>query len=233
MTDAPCTVWWAAPVAPADRPALVGLLDDHERARLDRFRRAADAARYLAAHALTRVVLAELTGATPAALGFDRTCRCGEPHGKPTTPGGPAFSLTHAGDLVGVAVWPEGPIGLDVELVRELPDLPALTRHVGSPAELARDELGGGATTALAFFVTWTRKEALLKLTGTGLAGTMTAITLDGPSVLEWTGRGAPEEPVWLRDLRPAPGYAAALAGLGRAPAVVEARGDDRLRAVG
>ena len=29
-----CDVWWAAPVATADAPGLVALLDAHERARL-------------------------------------------------------------------------------------------------------------------------------------------------------------------------------------------------------
>ena len=79
-----CDVWWAAPVEPDDAPALVALLDDHERDRLERFRRPADAARYLAAHALTRIVLGGCLDRVPAALVIDRTCRCGEQHGKPT-----------------------------------------------------------------------------------------------------------------------------------------------------
>ena len=112
-------------VDPASAPGLVALLDETERERLPRFRQAADRARYLAAHALTRLVLAGIVGEAPAALRFDRTCRCGEQHGKPTLPGGPGFSLTHAGDLVGVAVH-DGPVGLDVERARPLADLAAL-----------------------------------------------------------------------------------------------------------
>jgi len=211
-------VWWAGPVAPEDAPGLVAVLDGHERDRLGRFRRPADRARYLAAHALVRLVLADAVGNAPAALVFDRTCRCGEQHGKPVLPGGPGFSLTHAGDLVGVAVHPGGDVGLDVEQVRELGDLPAMAEHVCSPRESAAD--------AEAFFTLWTRKEALLKAVGTGLATPMSAITLGPAGVLAWTGEDAPRGPLWLADLRPATGYHAAVAGTGARPEVVERRGD-------
>lgn len=223
----PCQVWWAAPVAPVDAPHLLPLLDDHERERLGRFRRPADTARYLAAHALTRLVLADLLGASASGLVFDRTCRCGQPHGKPTLPVGPHFSLTHAGDLVGLAVHACGPVGLDVEQVREMKDLPSMLRHVCSPAELQ----ASGPPPPAAFFRAWTRKEALLKATGEGLSSPMNAITLGPDGIEGWTGDGAPAGPVWLRGLSPAPGYPAAVAGLGAdAPAVVEADGNPLLR---
>ena len=198
-----CDVWWAAPVGPGDAPGLVALLDAHERARLDRFRRPADAARYLGAHALTRIVLGRRLDRDPAELVFDRTCRCGEPHGKPTLYGGPGFSFTHAGAVVGVAVLSDGPVGLDVEPVRALPDLDSMARHVGAPAEPA------------AFFRAWTRKEALLKATGDGLTSPMNAIVLDEHGVTGWSGDGAPDGPVWLRDLVAPDGSPAAVAGLG------------------
>lgn len=209
-----CDVWWAAPVDPDTAPGLLQLLDAHERERLGRFRRSADRARYLAAHCLVRLVLADLLGIPPGALIIDRTCRCGEQHGKPTVDG-PQFSLTHAADLVGVAVREGGPVGLDVEQVRPLSDLTAMARHIRSPAEPPADTPG-------TFFRTWTRKEALLKATGDGLSAPMTSITLDAQGVASWTGAGAPVEPVWLRDLRPADGYLAAVAGLGPAPASVD-----------
>jgi 4'-phosphopantetheinyl transferase len=216
-------VWWAAPRGPGDAPGLVALLDPHERDRLGRFRRPVDAARYLAAHALTRLTLAEVVGRPAAALAFDRTCRCGEQHGKPVLPGGPGFSLTHAGDLVGVAVHPAGPVGLDVEEVRELTDLAAMAAHACSPRETVPD--------VDAFFTLWTRKEALLKAVGIGLAAPMSAITLGPSGVLGWTGEDAPSAPTWLRDLHPAPGYRAAVAGFGDPPIVTEESGDAVLAA--
>jgi 4'-phosphopantetheinyl transferase len=227
VTPEPCTVRWASPVAPQDATGLVALLDEHERDRLARFRRDADRARYLASHALARVVLGELIDVAPADVEFDRSCRCGEQHGKPVVRGGgaPGFSITHAGDVVGVAVWPDGPVGLDTEHVRPMTDLAGMVRHVASPAEAPH-------TTPGAFFTAWTRKEALLKATGTGLSAPMTAITLEGPRVVAWSAEHAPAGPMWLRDLRPAPGYAGAIAGTGPvAPPVAELRGDLLLRA--
>jgi 4'-phosphopantetheinyl transferase len=207
-----CHVWWAAPVAPEDAPTLLNVLDAHEHERLGRFRRPADAARYLAAHALARIVLGTRLRQPAAALVIDRTCRCGKPHGKPTIAGRRlGFSLTHAGDVVGVAVLDAGPVGLDVEQVRPMSDLAATAAHVGAPAE------------PTAFFRAWTRKEALLKATGDGLASPMAAIVLDEHGVASWNGEGAPDGPVWLRDLRAPDGSPAAVAGFGAtAPAVHE-----------
>lgn len=223
-----CVVWWARPVPVAGSERLVGLLDAHERARLDRFRRPVDRDRYLAAHALTRLVLGTAVGAPADALVLDRTCRCGEQHGKPTLPGGPAFSLTHGGDLVGVAVRHGRAVGLDVEPLRDLRDPAAMAAHVCSPAELARS----GPPAPTDFFAAWTRKEALLKAAGHGLSQPMAAITLGPDGVEEWTGTGAPGGPVWVHDLLPAPDHPAAVAGLGPPPErVVEADGDAVLRA--
>jgi 4'-phosphopantetheinyl transferase len=213
-----CRVWWAAPVDPADAPGLVAVLDDHERERLGRFRQEADRARYVAAHALVRRALGLLLDRPPASFALDRTCRCGKQHGKPRLPGGPEFSLTHAGDLVGVAVH-DAPVGLDVEQVRPMGDLAGVAAHACSPDEPVPDADG--------FFRLWTRKEALLKTTGLGLSGPMSGITLDGPRVAAWTGEGAPDGPAWVVDLSPRPGHPAAVAGLGAvAPVVVEEDGD-------
>lgn len=213
-----CTVFWAAPVA--DAPRLLSLLDAHELHRLTRLRREIDRARYLAAHALARLALAVAVDDDPAAVAFDRTCRCGEQHGKPRLAGGgPAFSLTHAGELVGVALH-DGPVGVDVERVRPLTDLAAMAAHACAPTEAAPD--------AAAFFRLWTRKEAVLKATGHGLSAPMADLTLGDRRVEHWADAPGP---IWLHDLEPAPGHPAAVAGLGLvAPPVVEADGDALLR---
>ncbi len=216
-----CRVWWAAPVAPADAPDLVDLLDGHEQERLHRLRGPADQARYLAAHALTRRVLGRWMDQRPASIVFDRTCTCGQPHGKPRTTDGPAFSLTHASTVVGVAVH-DRPVGLDVERVRPLADLPSIARFACSTAETVAD--------SAEFFRLWTRKEALLKATGAGLASPMTAITLGRNGVCSWTGPDAPEEQVWLTDLAPSADHPAAAAGFGPLPQVDEEDGDALLR---
>ncbi|MBW0105558.1 4'-phosphopantetheinyl transferase superfamily protein [Pseudonocardia sp. KRD-291] len=198
-------------------------------------RQAADRARYLAAHALTRIVLGEHLGVDPGAVRLDRTCRCGQQHGKPRLaerPESPGFSLTHSGNLVGVALGP-GPVGIDVEQRRTLTSLDGLAEHVLSPAERA-----DGGLDAHTFLITWTRKEALLKATGDGLSSPMDAITLSGPGepprVRAWDPPRAQAEdgeqrgPMWLADLSsPEPDHPAALAGFGAgAPTVTTVDGD-------
>ncbi|MGI5129269.1 4'-phosphopantetheinyl transferase family protein [Pseudonocardia sp. CA-107938] len=216
---ATCRIFWAAPVEPATAPHLVRLLDAHERERMQRFRRPVDQARYLAAHALTRIVLGDALGSPADVLTFDRTCRCGRQHGKPVLlqAGAPAFSMTHAGDVVGVALH-ASPVGLDVEEIRSV-ELPAMAEHACSPAELAA---GAGATVDT-FFSVWTRKEAVLKATGDGLSVPMSSVTLGPGRVQEWTGDGNPGAPMWVHETSPAAGYVAAVAGFGTdVPSVLE-----------
>ncbi len=218
----PVTVWWARPLDPDAHPRLVALLDDHERTRMDTFRRPSDRHRYLAAHALARLVLAAHLGTDPSRIAMDRTCRCGEQHGKPTlaaSPESPGFSLTHSGGLVGVALGP-GAVGLDVEQHRALA-VDGLADHVLSDAERATPPADEAT-----FLATWTRKEALLKVTGDGLTSPMTAITLGPARVVDWTGEYAPRHPVWVRDLTtPLADHPAAVAGFG--PSAPELRLED------
>jgi len=220
---ATCRIFWAAPVEPAAAPHLVRLLDTHERERMVRFRQPLDQARYLAAHALTRIVLGDALGSPAEVLTFDRTCRCGRQHGKPVLlqAGAPAFSMTHSGQLVGVALHTT-PLGLDVEEIRPVSDLTSMAKHACSPAELG----AGAARTVEAFFSVWTRKEAVLKATGDGLSVPMSSVTLSPGRVQEWTGDGNPGGPMWVHETAPTAGYVAAVAGFGtQAPAVVEKDG--------
>lgn len=226
-TAASCRIFWAAPVDPAAAPHLVRLLDVHEHERMTRFRRTVDQARYLAAHALTRLALGDALGLPADVLVFDRTCRCGRQHGKPALlhAGAPAFSMTHAGDVVGVVLH-GSPVGLDVEEVRPLADLEAMAEHACSPTELD----AGAGTSAEAFFSVWTRKEAVLKATGDGLSVPMSSVTLGAGRVQGWTGDGDPGAPMWVHETTPGPGYLAAVAGFGDVPPpVVELDGNTLL----
>lgn len=218
---APCEIWWATPIHPERAPHLVSPLDPLERARLGRLLRQDDRARFVAAHALARFSLALVLDVPAESVVIDRTCRCGSAHGKPRVAGGPEFSLTHSGDLVGVAVS-EQPVGLDVEQIRHMHDLAGVAAAVCSATESTTGDED--------FFRLWTRKEALLKATGDGLLSPMAAITLDDHGVRTWAGSGAPTVEVWCRELRPDRRHAAAVAGLGPAPVCVEGDGNALLR---
>ena len=69
-------------------------------------------------------------------------------------------SITHSGEIVGVALSAAGPLGLDVEQVRER-DISDLTRRVLGSGERSENPED--------FFRYWTRKEAVVKATRDGI----------------------------------------------------------------
>lgn len=88
--------------------------------------------------------------------------RVTEEHGKPYLPGGPQFSISHSRGLIACAIE-RGPVGLDIERVREF--TPAMTERICTGGEL---ELTGGDSGLLCQL--WTCKESHMKLTGLGLS---------------------------------------------------------------
>ncbi|WP_147339520.1 4'-phosphopantetheinyl transferase family protein [Actinomadura spongiicola] len=208
-----CAVHWARPT---DTPDMRALLTDEERDRYDRFLRPADKARFVTGRFLARTALAEATGLDAATIRFTTDCpHCGGTHGKPRVLGsGVDFSLSHSGDRV-VVVLAEGvEVGVDVEQENDR-DVDRLAEAVLAVPE--RAALAAMDDRRRGFHRYWTRKEALLKATGHGLAAPMTAIHVSAPGepaeVVAWDGEAA-VSPVRLADLDPGPGYAAAVAAL-------------------
>ncbi|WP_165950440.1 4'-phosphopantetheinyl transferase superfamily protein [Actinomadura sp. GC306] len=208
-----CAVRWAVP---ADDAEMRALLDDAERERYERFLRAEDKARFVTGRFLARTVLAEVTGLDPRAMRFSTDCRlCAGTHGKPRLPGTSVdFSLSHSGDRVVLVLAEGAEVGVDVERESDR-DIDRLADMVLCDPE--RAALAAMADRRRGFHAYWSRKEALLKATGHGLAAPMTAIRVsppdEAPEVLAWDGEAA-VAPVRLADLTPGPGYAAAAAVL-------------------
>ncbi|MER7542385.1 4'-phosphopantetheinyl transferase family protein [Actinomadura sp.] len=208
-----CAVRWAVPM---DEPPMRALLDDGERDRYDRFMRAEDKARFVTGRFLARTALAEATGRPPEGIRFTTDCpHCGAAHGKPRLPGsGLDFSLSHSGDRVVLVLAEGAEVGVDVERESDR-DIDRLAEMVLNAAE--RAALAAMADRRRGFHAYWSRKEALLKATGHGLAAPMTAIHVsapdDPPEVIAWNDDAA-VSPVRLADLTPGPGYAASAAVL-------------------
>jgi 4'-phosphopantetheinyl transferase len=81
------------------------------------------------------------------------------------------FNVSHSSELALIAVCRGHELGVDVERVRPISEADRIVASFFSPAEQA--EFGSLATAARAeaFFRGWTRKEAILKGLGIGLAG--------------------------------------------------------------
>lgn len=222
-----CHVWWARPTDAG--PSWVEALDADERARLDALDRPGERQRFLAAHALTRTVLAAYLGTDPAALRFTSGCgACGGPHGKPSLVREPGarpveFSVAGAGDRVAVAVAGD-PIGLDVDELGRVSDYSALADMALRPGEQAVLDALSGERRPAAFLRYWTRKEAVLKALGIGRAVPPNRIEVSAPderAALLDSDLG-PLGPVQLFDLTPGGGSAACLAVLAEVPYRVE-----------
>ena len=206
---------WQASLALSSREGgpLEGVLSAEETDRCARFVRPSDQARCRASRASLRLVLARYLGRDPGELSIGAGTT-----GKPRLNGADAsiqFNVSHAGDLVLIAVSRGLRVGIDVERIREVADLDSILDGFFSAQEAAwvrsRERTG-------AFFLVWTRREAAAKALGTGLFDCFARFAL--PSA-EHDGSGfkveladAPADPArpwWIRDLLPAPGYAGAV----------------------
>jgi 4'-phosphopantetheinyl transferase len=164
---------WTMATAGLDEPAVApwaAVLETEERARAARFVFPHSRIEFVAAHALTRAVLASVTGSEPAAFRFSTG-----PHGKPAALlGGQgaqiSFNLSHTDGVVGVAVAaePSLSLGFDLEPLGRNAPLEVARRYF-TAREVAWLHGLPPAGRAEGFLRLWTLKEAFIKATGKGL----------------------------------------------------------------
>jgi 4'-phosphopantetheinyl transferase len=158
-------------------------------------------------------VLGEHLDLSPRAIRYVREpCpRCGAPHGRPVLDGSDPplhFSLSRSGDFA-LIVIASSPVGVDVEALSRATAVNDLTKLL-HPAECAEIASASPSMRSAAFMCIWTRKEAYLKGTGTGLTHDLAAdyvgVEARAPTPSGWT----------LATVPVARGYAGAVAILGR-----------------
>ncbi|WP_165546649.1 4'-phosphopantetheinyl transferase family protein [Kribbella soli] len=208
-------VWWArlSQVHGSLDAATARLLAPAEQTRAAAYRTSDDRLRFQLGVAVTRLVLAAELQCAPDGVRLDRTCPdCDQPHGKVRVTGprtGWELSISHSGDLVGVAVGTVAPLGLDVEQVRAV-EMESMAPLVLTPSEQRQ------LTSTADFIRYWTRKEAVVKSTGDGLRQPLNLVTVTAPSeparVVGWTGREQVAAGIGLYDLADRPGHSASLA---------------------
>jgi 4'-phosphopantetheinyl transferase len=213
-----CEIWWATPTGAR---ATYALLDRVEQKRAASLRAAGDRDRYATAHALVRLVLAARTGVPPTSLELAPSCRrCGGAHGKPRLVHPRVdvrFNLAHAPGRVVVAVAESREVGVDVEPVpvEGDPTVPALAAEALAPAELTAYHRLPPSQRNRAVAVWWTRKEAVLKASGDGLAVPPSSVVVRGPEpVTPRALLGGPARATSVRDLHPGRGYVGSVAVL-------------------
>ena len=158
---------WQVDLDATPAPQAVASLSEAEWERARRFVFKRDRNRFIAAHAALRETLASQCGIPAAMLEFELG-----PFGKPVLSEntGLHFNLSHSQSVALIGVCDHAELGVDVELLRPMPDAEALAENYFSAAE--RQALAALPPEARerAFLCCWTRKEACLKATGMGLS---------------------------------------------------------------
>ena len=80
------------------------------------------------------------------------------------------FSVSHSGNLTALAFARDCPVGIDIEQIRDMPDLFEIASRFFFSGETAEIANLVGSERERAFFKHWTRKEACVKATGEGLS---------------------------------------------------------------
>ena len=211
-------VWRARLALPADELSRIShCLNDEERQRMARLHFQGDRDRFLASRGLLRHILASYVDASPGRIRFGYA-----PRGKPFLLEHPdlRFNLSHAADLLVVAVAAGRELGVDVEQVFSEAVMSEVSGVVLSDPELATLEGLDPGERRDWFVRLWTRKEAYIKADGQGMA-----LRLDHIDVTTRPGRvqvrgETPEDwllsPQWaVRAIPVASGYRAALTAEG------------------
>ena len=192
--------------------ALDAALSPSERRRADRNIVPAGRRRAIASRGLLRCLLGRYLDLAPSEVPIRLTGR-----GKPFVPHPLQFSVTHSEDVIAYAFCLGTAVGIDVERVDPAIPVLQLAEQVFGESEMQRFKALPRDGKLRALLTTWTRKEALLKAVGDGLARPMSGIDL-GPRPLcpprlgwaTWQSCDAGQYRIGEIPLRK--GYAAALA---------------------
>jgi 4'-phosphopantetheinyl transferase len=182
------------------------LLSPDEQERGARFVRARDRRRFVCCRAALRSILGGLLRKPPDSLRFRAAVRgkpeldrdsSGENHADKL----PAlcFNVSHSSELALIGVCRGYELGVDLERVRTIHEADRIVESFFSRAEHTEFATISDDLKPLAFFRGWTRKEAILKGLGIGLAG-LSARYETGFGTSDLAAHFAPATPVALVD---------------------------------
>lgn len=163
--------------------AFLALLSTEEQARAQRFKFDIHREQFIAFHGFMRVVLAKYLDIDPVNVLYQKGDKgkpfidmaCSPEHSL-------QFNLSHTQDVAILAVMQEAEVGVDVEHIDRKTDWKGICkRFFTEPEQQALFSLKTPEEQELAFYELWTRKEAYMKVLGTGLSLSPTEFTLTVP----------------------------------------------------
>jgi len=181
---------WQAHVRPPAIERCLAVLDPADRARAAAFRSEPAQHAFVVGRGLTRTLLGRLLDIPAARVALDRY-----PNGKPRLAAehraaGLHFNLSHSGDVVLVAIARGLVVGIDVERCAPRSAVSRIASRFFSADEAAAIFDRPTLDPQLAFYRTWTRKEAFIKATGDGLSRPLDSFRVsraDEPPALVWS----------------------------------------------
>lgn len=212
---------WTFDLDAIDAVEIAQVLSNAERDRASRFRFEIHRDRFIAARGALRYALGAVLEVAPKSLEF----AYGE-HGKPELkPSSEVhFNLSHSDQRAIVAVTREAAVGVDVERNNPERGRAEIARRFFAEREIVELNALTGEAYTRAFFHCWTRKEAVLKAVGTGIAGGLSSFAVPVGELLEPVHIESPD--CWVGNLSDAfpylegEGFSSALALIGQRPLV-------------
>jgi 4'-phosphopantetheinyl transferase len=201
---------------PAEVERLGRFLAADEWERANRFRFEKHRRQYVVGRGALRTLLAAYTSGTPEAVRFRYGPR-GKPFLESPDAGRLEFNLSNSDELALAAFVTGREIGVDVELLRPMPDCEQISERFFSESERKVLREMPGPVKEETFFNCWTRKEAYLKAVGEGLAAPLDSfdVTLapgDPPRMLTLEGNAERASRWFFHHLVPAEKYLGAVA---------------------
>ena len=200
-------------IAEPDAARLMALCSRAERARAARLRRGDARRRSLLTRGVARTLLALRLDTEP-----ERIPLHADAAGKPrlTARGDLRLSIAHAGGVAAIAFVAGREVGVDVEVRDPELDVDAIVRRFFPRHEAAQLFALPTPERRVAFFRSWTRKEALAKAYGTGLSRPFRELRIPAPDAPAPAPVSTPGDRRWaIADIGVPDGYAGAVAAAG------------------
>lgn len=214
----------ALDVASAEQVALAECLSAQERERAAHYHFENDRRKFIVRSGVRRQLLAKYLNTAAAQIAFKVTT-FGKPSlDVPFDQSGLHFNSSDSGERAVYALTLQRDLGIDIEVLRPLPDADKLAQRYFSPAELRTLLAFSGVAREEYFFRIWSRKEAILKTVGIGLSGNLQRVDVSTPadSCEQWMPlQYDAGMPVMWRDINLESGYSAAIAVAGETGEVV------------
>ncbi|MCP4010560.1 MAG: 4'-phosphopantetheinyl transferase superfamily protein [Proteobacteria bacterium] len=148
-------------------PCEPDCLDTPETARFNNFKYESGRQQYCISHTASRKLLGRYLDCLPREVPLSIASG-----GKPYLDGHPLslfFNLSHAGNTALLAVRTEHEVGIDIEIIRNMPNTNGIAQRVFQEDEIKQLALAGGAMQT--FYSLWTKMEARQKCLGRGVFG--------------------------------------------------------------